>query len=591
MSWISGWAIRMALLPVRREQDDRSGAQLRESPLFDVEGHSAPARRDRQSLQDELRCRSRSGDRSDRHDRRKGRAGAPAVCGRSDPATRSYRRTPLIRFISTASSWRKVMRACCRCRIPRHFSKAWRICISGARRKPRLILISFPHNPTTQCVDLDFMKEIVELARHHGSMVVHDFAYADLCFDGYKAPSILQVPGAKDVAVEIFSMSKSYNMAGWRVGFCLGNQKMIAALARIKSYLDYGVFQPIQIASIIALRECEEDTKKICNLYQKRRDVLVNGLKNAGWPVEKPKGSMFVWAPHSGAVSEPRIAGILEAAAGEGAGGGIAGHRLRTPGRRPRAICADRKRSAHPPGASLDQAVSEAVKIFFSSLLLLPALAHGAWRTVPANLWAMQAPVPPGTNNTQAVQQVTPAPQGGGQTPPAVQGSQQQVIPVVGAVPVAPNQAVSNQSVFPAASGAPAPSPSNAAPVGIPSQGGPPPPGFRPAAPGGQPLPPGVMPAGQQHPSGATVVPSPAAVPTNAPPAATLHGLPACEVTLRLSRTELPPGGGEFTVSTIRKPANCPASIAVSAPWLTTADPLSCGSRPNRTTQELPATR
>jgi alanine-synthesizing transaminase len=126
---------------------------------------------------------------------------------------------------------------------------------------------------------------------------VHDFAYADLCFDGYKAPSILQVEGAKEVAVEIFSMSKSYNMAGWRVGFCLGNRKMIAALARIKSYLDYGVFQPIQVASIIAIRECEAETKKICALYKKRRDVLVEGLCRAGWPVEAPKGSMFLWAP------------------------------------------------------------------------------------------------------------------------------------------------------------------------------------------------------------------------------------------------------------------------------------------------------
>jgi alanine-synthesizing transaminase len=137
----------------------------------------------------------------------------------------------------------------------------------------------------------------VDLARHHGTMVVHDFAYADLGFDGYRPPSILQVPGAKEVAVEIFSMSKSYNMAGWRVGFCLGNPKMIAALARIKSYLDYGVFQPIQIASIIALRECEEETRKICALYQKRRDVLVAGLKRAGWGVEAPRGSMFLWAP------------------------------------------------------------------------------------------------------------------------------------------------------------------------------------------------------------------------------------------------------------------------------------------------------
>ncbi|HWQ54858.1 MAG TPA: aminotransferase class I/II-fold pyridoxal phosphate-dependent enzyme [Bryobacteraceae bacterium] len=167
----------------------------------------------------------------------------------------------------------------------------------GSGPKPKMLLISFPHNPTTTCVDLDFMREIIRIARAHGTLVVHDFAYADICFDGYKAPSILQVEGAKEVAVEIFSLSKSYNMAGWRVGFCVGNQKMIAALARIKSYLDYGVFQPIQIASIIALRECEEETIKINALYQKRRDLLVAGLTRAGWPVEPPKGSMFLWAP------------------------------------------------------------------------------------------------------------------------------------------------------------------------------------------------------------------------------------------------------------------------------------------------------
>ncbi len=163
-------------------------------------------------------------------------------------------------------------------------------------RKPKMILVSFPHNPTTATVDLAFFERLVELAREHGAMIVHDFAYADLCFDGYRAPSILQVPGAKDVAVEIFSMSKSYNMAGWRVGFCSGNAKMIAALGRIKSYLDYGVFQPIQIASIIALRECEEETRKIAQFYQKRRDVLVNGLQRAGWPVESPRATMFLWA-------------------------------------------------------------------------------------------------------------------------------------------------------------------------------------------------------------------------------------------------------------------------------------------------------
>jgi alanine-synthesizing transaminase len=163
-------------------------------------------------------------------------------------------------------------------------------------RSPRIILISFPHNPTTTCVDLEFMKQIVDLARKHGTYIIHDFAYADLGFDGYRPPSILQVEGAKDLAVEIFSMSKSYNMAGWRVGYCLGNAKLIAALARIKSYLDYGVFQPIQIASIIALRECEEDTKKICAVYQRRRDVLVDGLCRTGWPVKSPQGTMFLWA-------------------------------------------------------------------------------------------------------------------------------------------------------------------------------------------------------------------------------------------------------------------------------------------------------
>ena len=163
-------------------------------------------------------------------------------------------------------------------------------------KKPKVVLISFPHNPTTTCVDLHFMKEIVALARANGSWVIHDFAYADLGFDGYKPPSILEVPGAKDICVEIFSMSKSYNMAGWRVGYCLGNSQIIYALSRIKSYLDYGTFQPIQIASIIALRECEEETVKIRDNYQERRDVLVEGLNAAGWPVEKPQGTMFLWA-------------------------------------------------------------------------------------------------------------------------------------------------------------------------------------------------------------------------------------------------------------------------------------------------------
>ena len=165
-----------------------------------------------------------------------------------------------------------------------------------AIRPPKMILVSFPHNPTTTCVELAFFERLVELAHQHGTMIVHDLAYADLGFDGYTPPSLLQVPGAKDVGVEIFSMSKSYNMAGWRVGFCLGNATMIAALGRIKSYLDYGVFQPIQIASIIALRECGEDAHKIRQVYQKRRDVLVAGLRRAGWMVEPPRATMFLWA-------------------------------------------------------------------------------------------------------------------------------------------------------------------------------------------------------------------------------------------------------------------------------------------------------
>jgi alanine-synthesizing transaminase len=165
-----------------------------------------------------------------------------------------------------------------------------------APKPPKMLMISFPHNPTTTCVDLPFLTEIVNLAKEHGTLIIHDFAYADLGFDGYMPPSILEVPGAKDIAVEIFSMSKSYNMAGWRVGFCLGNAKMIAALARIKSYLDYGAFQPVQIAAIVALRECDDETVKIREFYKKRRDVLVDGLCRAGWPVESPRGSMFLWA-------------------------------------------------------------------------------------------------------------------------------------------------------------------------------------------------------------------------------------------------------------------------------------------------------
>ena len=163
--------------------------------------------------------------------------------------------------------------------------------------KAKLLILSFPHNPTTACVDRDFFVKVVDFAREHHLMVVHDFAYADFTFDGYKAPSFLEVPGAKDVGVEIFSLSKSYNMPGWRVGFVCGNAKMVHALGRIKSYLDYGAFQPIQIAAIIALEGEQGCVEDIVELHRKRRDVLVDGLNKIGWTVEKPRGTMFVWAP------------------------------------------------------------------------------------------------------------------------------------------------------------------------------------------------------------------------------------------------------------------------------------------------------
>ncbi|HEY7253846.1 MAG TPA: alanine transaminase [Methylomirabilota bacterium] len=163
--------------------------------------------------------------------------------------------------------------------------------------KAKLLILSFPHNPTTACVDRDFFVKVVDFAREHHLMVVHDFAYADFTFDGYKAPSFLEVPGAKEVGVEIFSLSKSYNMPGWRVGFVCGNAKMVHALGRIKSYLDYGAFQPIQIAAIIALEGEQGCVEDIVELHRKRRDVLVDGLNKIGWTVEKPRGTMFVWAP------------------------------------------------------------------------------------------------------------------------------------------------------------------------------------------------------------------------------------------------------------------------------------------------------
>lgn len=181
--------------------------------------------------------------------------------------------------------------------------------IKTAWPKPKMLVLNFPANPTTQCVDLDFFKKVIAVAKEHGIWVVHDLAYADIVFDGYRAPSILQVPGAKDIAVEFFTLSKSYNMPGWRVGFMCGNYKLVAALSRLKSYFDYGMFTPIQVAAIRALEGPQECLDEIRLIYQKRRDVLCHSLFAAGWPVEKPRATMFVWA----LIPEPyRAMGSLE---------------------------------------------------------------------------------------------------------------------------------------------------------------------------------------------------------------------------------------------------------------------------------------
>jgi alanine-synthesizing transaminase len=171
--------------------------------------------------------------------------------------------------------------------------EAW----ENAWPKPRVIVLSFPHNPTTACVDLAWMTRLVEFARERGVILVHDFAYSDTAFDGYIPPSILQVPGAKEVSVELYTLTKSFSMAGWRVGFLVGNAEVVGALTKLKSYLDYGTFQPIQIASIVAMNEASEYPKIVNEIYQSRRDALCDGLARIGWEVPKPRGTMFVWSP------------------------------------------------------------------------------------------------------------------------------------------------------------------------------------------------------------------------------------------------------------------------------------------------------
>jgi len=175
--------------------------------------------------------------------------------------------------------------------------------------KPKMLILNFPANPTAQCVEREFFERVVDICREHGIWVVHDLAYADLVYDGYRAPSILEVPGAREIAVESFSLSKSYSMPGWRVGFVCGNDKLVAALARMKSYLDYGMFTPIQVAAIHALEGPQDCVEQVRETYRARRDVLCEGLNAAGWAVERPKATMFVWAP----IPEPyREMGSLE---------------------------------------------------------------------------------------------------------------------------------------------------------------------------------------------------------------------------------------------------------------------------------------
>jgi len=190
-----------------------------------------------------------------------------------------------------------------------NFFDELRKAIQDSWPKPKLLVLNFPSNPTTRCVDLDYFEEVVAVAREHGIWVIHDLAYADIVFDGYRAPSILQVAGAEEIVVESFSLSKSYNMPGWRIGFMCGNRELIAALARIKSYLDYGTFTPIQVAAITALEGPQDCVAEIRDRYQRRRDVLCDGLAAVGWRIEKPKATMFVWAP----IPEPyRELGSLE---------------------------------------------------------------------------------------------------------------------------------------------------------------------------------------------------------------------------------------------------------------------------------------
>ena len=219
-----------------------------------------------------------------------------------------------------------------------------------SRPRPRVLLLSFPHNPTTAVVDAGFMQRVVDFAREQELFVVHDFAYADLAFDGHVPPSILQADGATEVAVELYTLTKSFSMAGWRVGFVVGNAEVVGALARLKSYLDYGTFQPIQIAAIVAMNEAPDFPREVCEVYRSRRDALCDGLARIGWPRGEAEGDDVRLGADPGAVPRARLARVRGQARPRGAGGSESGHRLRNGRRRSRPLRAGRERAADRPG-------------------------------------------------------------------------------------------------------------------------------------------------------------------------------------------------------------------------------------------------
>ena len=280
-----------------------------------------------------------------RHDRRQGRARAPDVgaarAGRrgrradaelSDPPRRAATR----RRNGRRAQWRSV--------------DGIEEAVALATPAPRVLIISFPHNPTTATATPELMQRLVDLARERELVIVHDFAYADIAFDGHVPPSILQADGADECAVELYSLTKSFSMAGWRVGFVVGRADVVQALAKLKSYLDYGTFQPIQIASIVALRDTADYPVEVCEIYRSRRDALCTGLARAGWNVEPPRGTMFVWAPIPERVPSRGLARVRAPARAGRERGGQPGHRLRRGRRRTRPLRARRERAADRAG-------------------------------------------------------------------------------------------------------------------------------------------------------------------------------------------------------------------------------------------------